>query len=827
VRSHAKAASVLAFLATLFAALAPVASAAPTATTTYAYATSFGSDLGAFEYPEQEANGIVLDGESGNIYVAKENAHEVEIYAPDPSLGGSLLTQVTVSGYPTNLALDQETKALYAQESIFIFSGGMQRYLSDGASPPSYTLDPTFTPAASPGFLGDFKKGIVVDPTSHELLALDLSRTEIERLDSTGAVLSSFLLESKATMIAVGLDGTIYSAGWPTEGGPQGIERHTPTGTLLPSLKLPGTDGAKGLGVDPNTGNLVVAAAGRVLVFTPSGEKLFDGQLQGVGSQGMAIDLERERIYNLNPSTHSIDTYIPAVSPGIEKPTFSDLTTTGFHVEAEVDPGEKEGAVPDESSMRFEYRLVGEENWTPTPDQAVTAAGTFGADVTGLDPNFTYEVRVVARNSLVTHTADPVKVTTVGLPPETETGAATDVTETRAVLNGTINAMGLQTTYYFEYGTTTAYGSRIPVAIEAVAGGGRVVKAFSRTITGLAAGTTYHFRLVATNSVGTTEGQDRTFATVAAGGIPRRAYEQVTPPDKGGVAISPNIGMQASADGEAISFVKRAGSQSSAITVRGLARRGANDWRGDIDLDPPFNLGTENFLVHPSLAISEDFTHTLVASSRALAPGAIENGGNLYRVDLASGAYEFIGGSSAPRAFDSFAGALSAGTFQAGAPDFSWIVFVSPKPLLPDAPNSALYRWSETNGLEVVSILPNGEMTAAVRADVSPLYDTVSADGSRIYFTAVNGSEEGVFLREEGGPAKPVSVSHIPGDPATPQQAILLGTNEDGRYAFFTSVANSSRAHREKTLRAQKVTSIATTPPTAVSNTLEQRLSPR
>ena len=43
------------------------------------------------------------------------------------------------------------------------------------------------------------------------------------------------------------------------------------------------------------------------------------------------------------------------------------------------------------------------------------------------------------------------------------TEAATLVTTTSATLNGTVNPGGLATTYYFEYGTTTSYGTDIPI----------------------------------------------------------------------------------------------------------------------------------------------------------------------------------------------------------------------------------------------------------------------------------------------------------------------------------------------------------------------------
>ncbi len=44
--------------------------------------------------------------------------------------------------------------------------------------------------------------------------------------------------------------------------------------------------------------------------------------------------------------------------------------------------------------------------------------------------------------------------------PVVATGAASSVLTQSATLNGTVDPNGSDTTYYFEYGTTTAYGRR-------------------------------------------------------------------------------------------------------------------------------------------------------------------------------------------------------------------------------------------------------------------------------------------------------------------------------------------------------------------------------
>ena len=102
-------------------------------------------------------------------------------------------------------------------------------------------------------------------------------------------------------------------------------------------------------------------------------------------------------------------------------------------------------------------------------------------------------------------------------PPTVTTASASSVSTTAATLNGTVNPNGAATTYQFEYGTTTSYGSFSP-ASPATVGSGTSADAESADITGLTAGTTYDFRIVGTNANGTTHGANLTLTTSTAGG---------------------------------------------------------------------------------------------------------------------------------------------------------------------------------------------------------------------------------------------------------------------------------------------------------------------
>ena len=93
------------------------------------------------------------------------------------------------------------------------------------------------------------------------------------------------------------------------------------------------------------------------------------------------------------------------------------------------------------------------------------------------------------------------------------TVAASSITGTTATLNGTVNPNGFSTDYHFEWGTTASYGTNTTTVS---AGNGTSALAVNAPITGLAAGTTYHFRIVGVNSEGTSYGNDLTFTPGAA-----------------------------------------------------------------------------------------------------------------------------------------------------------------------------------------------------------------------------------------------------------------------------------------------------------------------
>jgi len=99
-----------------------------------------------------------------------------------------------------------------------------------------------------------------------------------------------------------------------------------------------------------------------------------------------------------------------------------------------------------------------------------------------------------------------------GQAPAVTTNAASGVTSSAATLNGSVNPEGQSTTYKFDYGTSTSYGSSVPSPAGSAGSGTSTVNE-SASLTGLRSGTTYHYRIEATNATGTTGGPDQTFTT--------------------------------------------------------------------------------------------------------------------------------------------------------------------------------------------------------------------------------------------------------------------------------------------------------------------------
>jgi len=97
--------------------------------------------------------------------------------------------------------------------------------------------------------------------------------------------------------------------------------------------------------------------------------------------------------------------------------------------------------------------------------------------------------------------------------PAAITESASAVTTTTATLNATVNPEATSATYYFEYGTSTSYGSKAPTTPASIAGYTQP-QPVSQALSGLSTSTRYHYRIVAESAGGKTIGADRTFSTL-------------------------------------------------------------------------------------------------------------------------------------------------------------------------------------------------------------------------------------------------------------------------------------------------------------------------
>ena len=107
----------------------------------------------------------------------------------------------------------------------------------------------------------------------------------------------------------------------------------------------------------------------------------------------------------------------------------------------------------------------------------------------------------------------PVTIDPSASAPVATTSTATyDGVFKTATFTGTVNPSGLSTSYYFEYGTDTTYGSQTATVL---AGSCTTPINASGTSAALNGSTTYHYRLVATNASGTVRGADMTVETTS------------------------------------------------------------------------------------------------------------------------------------------------------------------------------------------------------------------------------------------------------------------------------------------------------------------------
>jgi hypothetical protein len=195
----------------------------------------------------------------------------------------------------------------------------------------------------------------------------------------------------------------------------------------------------------------------------------------------------------------------PAVAPTVVKSPVTSITDTSGVVNADI------------NAQGLATTFV--VHYGPTASlgdtSAAVSAGSSDADATTsvtlskLTTHTGYFIEIVATNAAGTTDGPKVAFTTSGVP-VIESESTTSISPTSSKLNATLDADGHATTWYFEYGLTTSYGSRTPSVTAAASA---TPAAVSATVTGLTANGNYQFRLVAANVDATVYGANSSFTT--------------------------------------------------------------------------------------------------------------------------------------------------------------------------------------------------------------------------------------------------------------------------------------------------------------------------
>ncbi len=273
-----------------------------------------------------------------------------------------------------------------------------------------------------------------------------------------------------------------------------------------------------------------------------------------------------------------------------------------------------------------------------------------------------------------------------------------------------------------------------------------------------------------------------------------RAYEQVSPVDKNlSDAAGPGGSVQSSPSGQGVTFfsilpfpeVRGAGNY---LTY--LATRGGSQWSSEgllPESDPGGGSGVAG--------LTEDLAYTIVkAKEPILAPGATPGQSNYYIRDNLTGSYQLL----APGPGEAY--------FADATPNDSRILFEDTAQLVSGAAPGVtnLYEWSGGQ-LSLAGVLPDGSAPAggAVAGPGGPATaaegmspggaesgfyteDTISEDGSRVFFTDVGTGQ--IYVREDNAVTVQVSATQRgEPDPNGTRPAYWRAATPDGRYVFFTS----------------------------------------
>ena len=372
--------------------------------------------------------------------------------------------------------------------------------------------------------------GVAADSSSGDFYVADKERDAVYEFAASGEYLSEIVGTprgsfSKMTGIAVGSNGDLYVA----DEGAHAVD------VFGPNIDLPDVS------TNPQPGKAVgVTLSGTV---NPSGAKVtacrFEfGLSNSYGSQapcssfptsgsspvGVSASLPASQLapgsiyhYRLAASDEEGETVYGQDETFVTAPAVvgsvlaSELTSFSATLTGVINPG---NVAP---GYRFLYGLT--SSYGSVWPEGLAGAGvgsqqTVSQTLRGLTPDTTYHVALSATNFGGGESASPDATFTTRplVPPDVSTSGADALGQTSATLTGSVDPEGLPSTYRFEYGTSTTYGATWPV-LQVYAGSASTSQMVAIGVPNLSPGTTYHYRLVASNEDGTTYGADESFTT--------------------------------------------------------------------------------------------------------------------------------------------------------------------------------------------------------------------------------------------------------------------------------------------------------------------------
>jgi hypothetical protein len=237
---------------------------------------------------------------------------------------------------------------------------------------------------------------------------------------------------------------------------------------------------------------------------------------------------------NENDNSYTKIILITQPLPSATTLSASNITPQAATLNAAVNPN------GENTSAYFEYGATTSYGTRTATNIVGSGTASIGVNipVSGLQPKTTYHYRVVADSSAGVAYGNNFSFTTLNLPlPIAVTQAASGVSANSATLHASLNPNGSSTSFYFEYGLTTSYGTR--TATNSIGSGASAVPA-SMVLTALQPGKTYHYRVVAASVAGVTHGNSMTFTTLVQTLLPNAiTREAITLED--GVILSGEV----------------------------------------------------------------------------------------------------------------------------------------------------------------------------------------------------------------------------------------------------------------------------------------------